>query len=159
VKFLAKLDAALLGLVDHAVLEVWNRFEVPRITLIRAAFVTYLVGRFTVWMTEGKMDGAAWVWLVCMLVNGAVEEFNAARFAPRMLNAVVMRWRTHPLGLLVRWMAITIPVQAYGDLMVLDLASSLAGAGFFLLVQAMVPEKPPQRRKPAPIAKTQGVFS
>lgn len=144
---LAKIDAAVLRAADGVVLAAWNRFGLPRIVMIRTAFVIWAVGRGTLAVAEGRVTAWTILWLLGLLFIGAVEEFTAARMTKRMQNARALATRSEPIGIVIRWFALTIPLKVYDQFVVLDLAAALAAGAFFILTQTVTPEEPPKRRQ------------
>lgn len=156
---LAKIDAAILRAADGVVMTAWNRFSLPRIVLIRSAFVVWVVGRGTLAIAEGKVTAWTALWLLGMLVIGAVEEVSAARNSARLQNARTIMSRTEPFGIVIRWLALTAPLKVYTEYAFLDAAASIAVALFFILTQSLTPEEPPKRRQRQAALKPAGVRS
>lgn len=156
---LAKIDAAILRAADGVVLAAWNRFSLPRIVLIRSAFVVWVVGRGTLAVAEGRVTAWTALWLLGMLFIGAVEEVSAARNSARLQNARTVATRTEPFGVVIRWLALSAPLKVYTEYVVLDAAASIAVAAFFVLTQSLTPEEPPKRRQRQAVLKTAEVRS
>lgn len=143
---LARVDRAVLRLVDSAVLLAWNRLQVPRGEMLRVAFVIYVVGWVTLRVADGRALAWTLLWLIVALPIGAIEEFYSNRLTARQNNTRILARRDHPAWIALRFLALTFPLKTYDEFAVLDAATMVAGMTFFLLTHSMTPEGPPTRK-------------
>lgn len=142
----AWIDRKLLAIIDGAVLLAWNRMQLPRAKLVRATFVTYVVGWVTLQVADSRQMAWTLLWLIVSLPVGAIEEFYSSKLTARQNNARVLARRQHPAWVALRFLALTFPLKIYDEFAVLDALTMVAGMSFFLLTHSLTPEGPPKRR-------------
>lgn len=152
---LERVDAALLRVVDGAVLWVWNTFEVPRIVLIRLCMIGTVLAVGVRLGIEGiTLSGIVLLGLVLCL--GLIEEVAAATYSPRRMNIRLLQMRSHIMGFVARYFALTMPMPPYRDHPALEIIAGLFGMGLLWLTYALTPEGPPTRRTKLRLAPQAG---
>ena len=81
-----RLDAAILALADNAILWAWNQCSIPRIAIIRAILVLWVVYGTSVDVLDKSVGAGTWVKAGIILAVLTIEELLSATLSPRVHN-------------------------------------------------------------------------
>ncbi len=156
---MTEFDNKILGFFDDAVLWVWNTFEIPRMSLLRAVTISWVVLSFSITALKGEsLVGDAISSLLVFLALG-FDEYNNARLSDQNFNGLKIATRERMISRIFRLIGSFIVLLMFFNYLLMFSLSAIPNMILDVLILAYINLFYSLKPMGPPVKKTKEVFT